>query len=445
MDRICLTLPTNRACATTLADVHGEAAYAAGHSGAEVHLLILDSADERVRAEHAGVVAGLPPAAGVVVHHLGEAEQRSFLRDVLRRAGVAGHERLLDLMLPAGVSYGACTNRAFLIAGALGCRSVHRRDSDSRYQTLGGAPVFPARHELALGKPAADAAPEVTGTTLDPAHAAKPVSMAGGSFVGEMSVDIAAIRRLDPVVYHDIVSLWAPGDCPEEEKRRLVDESFLGAGSAVFTRDHAVLGVVDPMRVDMCNIAFHRGVYERVPLPPATDTIGSDYFLIHLVHDATLPGILHNRHIVNFHTAERKTGPGFAAYQTRLAKFFLSMLYFHSVYDGMAAAGTSLLDEHHRVRAPRIAELVRESTRLDREENVLRLSSLEISYRKLGGAYAAFADDLAANGPRLLDEAEQDVADFALLIDAWEPLVHAAGAAVVPGSDRRPGPGPGLR
>ncbi|MGX1633651.1 DUF6271 family protein, partial [Streptomyces albidoflavus] len=41
-------------------------------------------------------------------------------------------------MLPGGLSYGACTNRAFLIAAALGCESVHRRDSDSRYQTLAG-------------------------------------------------------------------------------------------------------------------------------------------------------------------------------------------------------------------------------------------------------------------------------------------------------------------
>lgn len=64
-------------------------------------------------------------------------------------------ELMLDLMLPAGVSYGACTNRAFLIAAALGCDSVHRRDSDSTYQTLNGETVFPVHHELAsLGKTA---------------------------------------------------------------------------------------------------------------------------------------------------------------------------------------------------------------------------------------------------------------------------------------------------
>ncbi|GAA4943542.1 hypothetical protein GCM10023238_06820 [Streptomyces heliomycini] len=44
-------------------------------------------------------------------------------------------------MLPDALSYGACTNRAFLIAAALDCRSLHRRDSDCGYQVFGGEPV----------------------------------------------------------------------------------------------------------------------------------------------------------------------------------------------------------------------------------------------------------------------------------------------------------------
>lgn len=143
MRRVCLTLPTNRACAETIGAIGAEAAYGARHFGVEVHLLILDSSAPAVLAEHRAAVRALPAAPGVVVHHLDEDEQRSFLRRVIARSGVAGPERLLDLMLPSRVSYGACTNRAFLIAEALGCASVHRRDSDSHYQSLDGEPVFP--------------------------------------------------------------------------------------------------------------------------------------------------------------------------------------------------------------------------------------------------------------------------------------------------------------
>lgn len=357
------------------------------------------------------------------------------------RSGSAKPELLLDLMLPDGLSYGACTNRAFLIAAALGCESVHRRDSDSRYQSVDGRTVFPVHHELlSLGERAADAAAGVTEPVALPDDLReRRVAMVGSSFVGELSVDIAQIRDTDPAVYHDVVSLWAPEDWSAEQKRALVEESFTGAGTEPFTTDHSLLTVVDPMRVDMCNIAFHGPtVSERVPLPPARDTIGSDYFLIHLVHDARLPGVLHNRNIVNYYTGERRTGPGFLAYQTRFAKFLLSMLYFHHVYDRMAGAGDALLDEHGRVRPDTVAALARESTGLDTAENVRRLDALDAAYRRLGGRYADFADLLAGRRARLLDEARRDMADFALLTEAWESMVAAARTTPVRPSEGLP-------
>jgi hypothetical protein len=426
-DRICLTLPTNRACSAAIAGLGEEAAYAARTFGVEVRLLILDSSDDATRSEHARVVAELPATPNVIVHHFDELQQRDFLQRSIRRSGLAAPERMLELMLPSDLSYGACTNRAFLIASALGCRSVHRRDSDCTYQVLDGEQVFPIHHELAsLGKPAAEASAAVSETVLAPAHAHRPVSMVGASFIGEPSVDIAEIEQLDAGVYHDVVSLWGPVDRTDEQKRQLVEESFKGAGTALFTGDHSTLTLVDPMRVDMSNIGFHHEVYERVPLPPATDTIGSDYFLIHLVHDAALPGVLHNRHIENYYTPYRRTDAGFRAYQMRFVKFLLSMLYLNFVYDRMGSAGAALLDDHEHVRGDTISGFLCESTDLDRSDNIWRLDRVSTSYRKLGGRYAEFAELMDARRDQLLDEAQSDTEDFALLIDVWPALVRAA-------------------
>jgi hypothetical protein len=426
MRRICLALPTNRACAPAISALHDEAAYAAREFGVEVHMLVLDSCEGAVLDEHAALAARLPEVPGVVVHHLGEDAQRDFLRAVIARSGAAGPDTLLDLMLPAALSYGACTNRIFLVAAALGCASVHRRDSDSRYQSLDGEVVYPIHHELlSLGRPAAEAAGAVTATDLDPRHLAKPVSMVGSSFIGEMSVDIAEMQRLDPRTYQEVVGLWAPFDWPAEQKREFAADSFIGAGTEPFTADHSVLTLVDPMRVDMCNIAFH-GVHEDVPLLPATDTIGSDYFLIHLVHDATLPGVLHNRNIVNFYTGERRTDAGFAAYQLRFAKFLLSMLYLNDVYAHLEQAGASLLGPDHRVRPAAVTELLWNAAKLDDGENVQRLEILDRAYRRLGGRYAAFADRLAGSRDRLLAEARTDIEEYALLTEVWPALVAAA-------------------
>ncbi|MBO8192216.1 hypothetical protein ITI46_11140 [Streptomyces oryzae] len=426
MRRICLTLPTNRPCAATISAVGEEAVYAVEHFDNDVELLILDSCTPSVFAEHAETVRRLPSSPRVTVRHLDEAQQRDFLRRVTERTACAKPGLLRDLLLPDGLSYGACTNRAFLIAAALGCESVHRRDSDSRYQTVDGRPVFPVHHELrSLGRRAADAVPVVSETALAERHLGRRVAMVGSSFIGELSVDIGEILDTDPEVYRDVVGLWAPAAWSPEAKRKLADESFRGAGTQPFTRDHSLLTLVDPMWVDMCNISFH-GVHERVPLPPARDTIGSDYFLFHLIHHAALPGVVHNRNIVNYYTPDRRTDPGFMAYQTRFAKFLLSMRYFHFLYDELARAGETLLDDQGLPRASTVAAYAGEATRLDQRENVERLDTLDAAYRRLGGRYTAFADQLAARRERLLDEARSDIADFALLAEAWEELMAAA-------------------
>ncbi|MFI1996228.1 DUF6271 family protein [Actinoplanes sp. NPDC020271] len=400
--RACLVVPTNRECAATLAEVVAEAEYAARHFDVDVHLLVLDSSEHF--AEHAAILSRARN-----VWHLDDDRQRDFLRRVVAGADVTKPDLLLDLMHPRALSYGACTNRAFLIAAALGCDTVHRRDSDLYFQTYAGEKVFPIHAELsALGRPARDVV--ATEDRLDDSHRDLPVAMAGASFVGSMSVDIEDIRDHD--AYYDLVSLWAAPGSSDEEKRALVEESF--TGSAPFDGDHTVLSVVDPMRVDMHNISFS-GLHERVPLPPAMDTIGSDYFLIHVADRAGLPGLLHNRHIVNFHTAERKSDAGFLAYQMRFAKFILSMYYLHFVYQRMTTDDPA-----------DIATLVRASTWQPREPNETTAEEMEAAYRRLGGRFTGVADQVRERRDALLIEARRDMDDYALLIDAWAALIAAA-------------------
>jgi hypothetical protein len=425
---VCLALPTNRSCGDTIAALHAEAAYAAAGFGADVQVLILDSSDPRTHAAHRGVVDSLAEVRDVTVHLLDENAQRAFLDGAVRDSGLEDQDGLLDLMLPDGVSYGACTNRVFLLAAALGCESVHRRDSDSSYQQANGRPVFPVHHELdAVGLRAGEVASRVTQSTLGPDDLERTVVLAGASFVGELSVDISEIERLDREIYQEVVGLWAPGDWTEDQRRELVSESFRGAGLEPFVHDHSVLGRIDPMRIDMCNIAFHRDAYERVPLLPALDTIGSDYFLMHAVYDAGLPGVLHNRHIVNYYTQERRTEAGFAAYQLRFIKFFLSMLYLNHIYTRMAeAGGAGLLDDTGRLDTAVIAGLARESALLDTAENRWRLDVVDRCYRKLGAGYGAFAESIALRGTELIDRARTDIEEFARLTECWPALVASA-------------------
>ena len=181
------------------------------------------------------------------------------------------------------------------------------------------------------------------------------------------------------------------------------------------------------MRVDMSNIAFGRNVYERLPLPPATATIGSDYFLIHAVYDAALPGVLHNRHIENYYTGERRTHAGFLAYQTRFVKFLLSMLYLHHVYDRMAEAGDTLLRRQRAAGPGAVRRLPRRERDAGPYGERAAAGHGRGGVRTLGGKYAEFARGMAAERERLLDEAARDTEDFVLLIRSWGALVRASG------------------
>ncbi|MFI7893633.1 DUF6271 family protein [Streptomyces sp. CACIS-1.16CA] len=432
MRRVCLTLPTHRACTGTITAIAEEATYGAREFGVEVHLLILDSSPAPVLAEHRRAVAALVAQPGVTVHHLDEDEQRTFLREVTARSvgASASADRLLELMLPSRVSYGACTNRAFLIAQALGCTSVHRRDSDSRYQYVDGDPVFPLHQELTyLGQRADEVRKSATRSKLPPGSADRRVAVAGGSFVGEMSVDVAEIRDQDPDTYGELVGLSLPEGYPEIWRKHLIEASFRGAGTASFDGDRTALAPISPTQVDMCNIGFDHELYSRVPLPPAPDTIGTDYFLLHLAHNAQLPGLRHNRHIVNFHTEERRTDAGFLAYQVRFTKFLLATAYLNTVYARTTAAGDGLLDAEGHIEASTVAGFVRDSVDLDRTDVARRLGVIDRAYRRLGGRYRTVADLLADSHSPLLDEARDDMADFAHLMDHWEALARASAEA----------------
>lgn len=58
----------------------------------------------------------------------------------------------------------------------------------------------------------------------------------------------------------------------------------------------------------------------------------------------------------------------------------------------------------------------------------MRLDVVDQRFRQLGGKYAEFADHLRPLRDRLLDEAQADIESFALLIEAWAPLVAASRA-----------------
>ncbi|MBW8796789.1 MAG: hypothetical protein JF597_25285 [Streptomyces sp.] len=178
--------------------------------------------------------------------------------------------------------------------------------------------------------------------------------------------------------------------------------------------------VVGPMRLHMCNIPSH-GVREYMPLPLAIDTGGSDNWPIHLVHNASLLGVLRDRSVVG----EGGTVSRFVAYQLRHVEVLLPMLYANLANDPMVRSGASLLDAQRQVRTSGVARPARHSMRFDRSGDVPRLDVLDTAFRKLRNRYVQLAD-LDRRREYVLAEARSGVEDFAPLTEGWELLIGAA-------------------
>jgi len=332
------------------------------------------------------------------------------------------------------VSYGAATNRLFLAAASLGCASVHRRDSDSRYQQHAGRPVHPIVPELRfIGRAAAQARPVVDAVLAAAGDDACPIFMVGGSYVGELSIDLAPMLARDPEIVHELLALWTPPRMPAPERRRFNDRLFLRRAHAPFARDHAQLTTADAdgAPVDMCNIAFHR-VHEQVPLPPAPETIASDYFLVDLLRALALPVVQHNRAIDNYYTPERRTPQGGIDYQLRFVRFLLHMSAVHAVVEAVERERAAFLDADFGIVLPRLGRTIAASVDAAREYNPGKLEIARRCLERLGGVHAAAAAIVGARRAELLAGAERDVAQFARLAAAWPALIAAAKTLPLP-------------
>lgn len=438
MKRICLAIPTNRECTAAIAALVQEADHAVRHFPVQVVILIADTASSGIAAANANALQQAMHAIGarrVEARHFTAPQQAALLTQILSRAALQQHELERDLhalLLPDCVSYGAATNRLFLLAQYLGCDSLHRRDSDSRYQQATDSVIYPIHHELrCIGLPASTVANLVDETVAAPLHADCPVMLVGASYVGALSIDVAPMFARDAEAAYRIVGQFAPSHLSAADKRAWVDCSYLHTGQSRFEQDRSELAHGHSFLIDTCNICFSQ-IQQVLPLPPACDTIGTDYFLLSLMNILTLPVVHHNRHIENFHTSERRSAQGFTEYQFRLVKYFLYMSWLHATVRALDQAKAQLwLAPPGATLAwnlPLLHALLAEPEPLARidAENAAKLSELQQQYTRLGGAYAEFAALLAEQAPQLLQACRDDIARYAAFAPHWPALMRAA-------------------
>lgn len=449
MKRICLAIPTNRSCPAAILGLVQEARAALEEFALEIVVLIADTSSASALAENRSAVAAATRNTShyasncgprLQVQHLDHAQQSQYLQRILHQVWGTDHERcreMLHILLPDAVSYGAATNRLFLLAAQFGCSSVHRRDSDSRYQYANGKPLYPLLRELRhLGHPAASL--EVQAVAAQPLNWECPVWQVGASYLGELSIDIGDMFTRDAAAAYQIVGKFAPSWLSEAERRAWVDASYLHTANRPFQAEHDTLGHGHSCLVDTCNISFHT-VQNWLPLPPACDTVGTDYFLISVLNILRLPVVHHQRHIDNFYTPERRTESGFLAYQMRLVKYYLYMSWLHAAIARIDQAREHIIrpcTEAGLGAEPLAPGLVWYPARLWpclapqaealHQENRAKLEHLQNLFQSLGAPYSALAQQIQREQQALLNTCLADIHQHCRLMSHWPQLMQAA-------------------
>ncbi|WP_142928704.1 DUF6271 family protein [Exilibacterium tricleocarpae] len=406
-----MALPTNRACANAITDLYREAEYAVRHFPVAASVLIVDTSTDSALAANRAAVNKLPRTDGISVAHLDNNTQVSLLLQITTEPS------LVRQLLPETCSYGAATNRLFLFANWLGCQSVHRRDSDSRYQRCDQDAVYPIAAEL----------PHIFCDKLEsswmleqppPARALEPNWIVGGSFIGPPSVDLSGLKQASRSILAKLLKLTVPDgiEIPGDVLLRRFDSVAEPHLVDEFTlQDHA------KFRVDLCNIAF-RDIQQHLPVPNITDTIGSDYFSLELLRRAGRVPVMHNRHIVNQYLDNRQAEQSQPIYQRRLVNYVLYMCLFN----WLAKAATSVFTDAHEIRLQPLRDRIGAAYDETRAQVENHLDQMTAWHLTLPGMYREMGRTLRTRRNPILTWYKEEVKQFEALLGAWPTLMLRA-------------------
>lgn len=422
-----LYVPTNRSCVDQVDQLVAEAQLLTA-ADTSCALAVIEHGDAPWVERHRDALARR--ARGVGAFHLTTAATSRFLRAVVEELGLARStaDRLLSLLHPNEVAYGAGPNKAALLAAALGCDVLHRRDSDVRVDHGQAGPAYPCVAELgALGR-----TPHELGLDRQ-AAAAERVEFVGTSCFGSPPQDRRDLLAAGERFLVELELLAAPDDSPERLKEEL--RQYLTVDPATrYTEDFYEL---DPHgRTVMSACALAR-VFRELPEMPLAGTLGTDYLRRNLLRALGRPLVFHSRKMRHRYDEDRarQTDPAavndYAHRDLRHLILWPILVRHHDTLRRspelfLTAAGgldvASYADSVAVARdhvAPAVADLP------FRFGAIYRAAAGVVGDRVIAARLHGVADSVES-GPDFVQEVLDGVEDFCLLLRHWPDLVDAA-------------------
>jgi len=298
-----LYLPTHRPVDALLEGVLAEAEWVHSRSTSGACFLLVEhgASPETSERNGAALAAAQEAHGSLCSSHLTRERSEELVDAVLQRCdlGPEQRERVRDLLLPVGLSYGAAPNVAYLAAIALGADAVHRRDSD--VQVEHGR--WPAQFELSmLGKPLGETS--AIQSQRGQRHFAPEAQIA---CVGTCGYGDAAFDRRDLLsAGFDRATAFqslGSGSADRLGTEMLAGFFMYGEPQIRYQTDAAWIDYEERVEMQACAIGQ---IFHYLPEMPALNLVGSDYMTKDLAWQMSLPVMFHTRKVKHHYGPYRR-------------------------------------------------------------------------------------------------------------------------------------------
>lgn len=427
MNKRSVVIPTNRECVECIKAYVEEAKRIQDRTGEECSFVLIDTSSEETQELHKKVIEELKKKYNCIkIFYLNNQDQTKFLKELVKLHKSENSELLYELLNPSGLSYGAAANRTFLVAAALGCNIILRRDSDTLPQMKNGTYLFPSDIENEyLGKTLESIKSQLSKNDYANELASMGnncVLMVGANYLGEWAGDYREMYEYNPDILKKHVWMNMPQKTSEEVDAR-IQYRYLQRNSDLHVEDR--LEVVKDDLIEVGNFGL-KDVFLDVPLIPSEYALSMDYFYHSLFDELQLPKLYHNRHVQHFHTKERGCEAWFNRYHLGIAKSKVLRRYLAKVYKEVSSNRDKIL-QNGRIDNIEIAKIFDKVSQTKLKEADILMDDLIELYNSIKiEKYPKVAALMKERKEEILAEAQEDISKMGFLCKEWKALCECA-------------------
>ncbi len=415
MDKHLYFIPTNRECSSCIENIFDELEEVKNNIAfSNIYVLLLDSSDKK--SQKLNKVAFIKKMEHIGIKHYFYLKQNDC--DDYISSIVCNHpqeKKLLKLLNGNVFSYGMAANRGFIIAASLGCKFVHRRDSDVFLQNKN---IIPLELELNyLGKSKKDVDKLIFENT--DSKKSQIIYMVGSGYKGNWAIDYEDLCG-DIETLIKLFHLSKPKYSRSELVRYINDKYINGTKENYISDEFSYKKSSD---IDVGNLSIY-DIFLKLPFSPAIATSGTDYFYHSILDCYNKSKLYHNRKVLHRYDDSRyDKNRDMSQYHISKAKSRCSKIYYEKLYSKLQIDSDKEEINVEKIYNQMInianLDLVKEQEKvIDSMINIFKNTNLE--------KYQNMSNTISVNKNNIINQTSKDMIDHAFLIKYWNDIIFSA-------------------